>query len=290
MNREIADALGPLGGPISRRDHPDLVRQVDYALKLGTLRRLLPGVYAHADAVANWLVRAQAVNLWDPNAVVMGTGAAALTFWHDRFRGSESTWPISVANARMYGAYPGFTCLRRTIPCDMVVTRSRVRITRPTLTALDLAIETSGNSIDDALRARQVTIGGMQEALRATSGHHGNADKHVLLLDSRSEPWSSGERLVHRELRAAGIRNWKANVPIMCDGQLFFQDIAFEDCPLVLEIDGRVHMQPQVFELDRRRGNLLLLAGKYVLHFTMPMVRDGLLVPTVRQTRAMLGV
>lgn len=157
---------------------------------------------------------------------------------------------------------------------ELTTTRPGIRISSPSLTAIDLAPASRGYSIDDALRTRTATIAGMYSALGLTAWRKGNTARRRLLLDSRSEPWSSRERLAHRLLRGAGITRWRANVPIICDGNLFFQDIAMDDCPLVIEIDGKQHLDPAAADYDRWRGNLLLLAGKQVLRFTAERLDD----------------
>jgi very-short-patch-repair endonuclease len=50
--------------------------------------------------------------------------------------------------------------------------------------------------------------------------------------------------------------------------------MAFRNKPVVVEIDGRIHLTPGVFESDRLRGNDLVLAGKPTLHFTYRMLKD----------------
>jgi very-short-patch-repair endonuclease len=147
-------------------------------------------------------------------------------------------------------------------------------VASPALTALDLVSRYGGDPIDRALRSRMTTLAGMQRAIDITPGRRGNSDRRQMLLDSRGEPWSEGERLAHRHLRAAGLTRWHANVPILCESTTYFQDIAMDDCPVVVEVDGKIHMRPDLFESDRRRGNYLLLAGKQVLHFTWRMVND----------------
>jgi hypothetical protein len=46
------------------------------------------------------------------------------------------------------------------------------------------------------------------------------------------------------------------------------------------------HASPEAFDRDRRRGNLLMLAGKDVLRFTTAMLDEGLFIPTIRSALA----
>lgn len=285
MHRALTELIEINLGLVSRREDIQLKDQIDYALRKGELVRILPSVYAHRDLADDWYTRVRAVGLWQPDAVIDGPAAGALTFWPD-------TEPsvIGVAGTRATCQIPGFSFSARVIPPDLITTRDRVRITHPNLTVLDLIDTHGGDAIDDALRLRMTTVQGMRDALALTRYRRGNGQRHQLVLDSRANPWSSGERRAHVELRAAGIHQWVANKEVWIDGQQFFLDIAFEDCPLVAEIDGKVHMRRDRFDSDRRRGNLLLLAGWDVLRFTSSMLDDGLLIPTVRRARARYGL
>jgi len=103
----------------------------------------------------------------------------------------------------------------------------------------------------------------------------GNRERLKLLIDSRSERWSTAERLGHRLLRAGRIKGWETNLPVRVNGQLFYIDIAFKQQKLAIEIDGRLHeTDNDLFESDRWRQNALVAAGWRVLRFTMAMLRD----------------
>ncbi len=113
-----------------------------------------------------------------------------------------------------------------------------------------------------------------------------------LLLDSRDEPWSAAERRLHQLLRAAGILGWKANQPVLVEGANYYPDARFFGrTRLLIEIDGReFHSEPDVFESDRWRQNLLILDGWCILRFTRQMLveRPDEVVATIRRAMAML--
>lgn len=285
MHKALIELLEINLGLVSRRIDSQFKGPIDYAVRAGELVRILPSVYAHRDLAADWYARVRAVGLWQPDAVITGPAAAALTFWPD-----AEPPTIHVAGARVRRTVPGFRFSTRVIPPELVATRDRVRITHPNLTVLDLIDTCGGDAIDDALRARMVTVQGMREALVLTAYRAGNRQRYQFVLDSRSEPWSSGERVAHRQLRAAGLHHWVANKEVRIDGLQFFLDIAFEDCPLGAEIDGKVHLRRDRFDSDRRRSNLLFLSGWDVLHFTNSMLDRGLLVPTIRRARTRYGL
>lgn len=267
MNRAVSELLDQTGGIATRRKHPELANELDSVRRTGELESALPGVYVHRDLASDWRVLARAVREWDAQAMVAGDAAAALSFWPEL-----KPQTVEVVGRRTQFRSSKISVSRRIVPPDLVVERNGVRMTAPALTAMDLVPRYGGDSIDRALRSRMATLDGMREALNATPGRVGNADRRLMLLDSRDEPWSGGEREAHRLLRAGGITGWHTNVPIMCDGHKFYLDIAMDDCPVVIEIDGRIHLREDIFESDRVRGNCLLLAGKQVLHYTWLML------------------
>lgn len=284
MHPAITELLQYSDGVIGRRDYPELVTRLDYAVQCGDLVVLLPSVYATPAAARRWRVRARAVTLWDERAVVTDEAAAAMTFWPDLI-----PEVIAVAGRRSQATRPGYRFSRRGLPEPCVLQLAGARIASPALTALDLVPRYGGDVIDRALRSRMTTLEQMHRAFDLTPNRAGNNDRRLMLLDSRGEPWSAAERLAHRLLRGAGITRWHANVPIVCDGRKYFQDIVMDDCPVVLEIDGKeFHLTEGAFESDRRRGNDLLLAGRHVLHFTWRMLTEepGWVIDTVGRARA----
>lgn len=269
MHHAIAELLQQSEGVIARRAYPELATRLDYAVRCGELVGVLPGVYALPEATRNWRAMVHAVSIWDDRAVIVGEAAAALTFWPEL-----TPRRIEVASRRAYFQRPEFSFSQRAIPAAFVSQRAGLKIAHPALTAMDLVPRYGGDGIDRVLRSRMAKLSTIRDALELTSGRRHNPGRRQLLLDSRAEPWSEAERLAHCHLRDAGITRWHANVRIVCDGNVFYQDIAMDDCPVVIEIDGQIHLRADHFESDRRRGNYLLLAGKRVLHFTWHMLTE----------------
>lgn len=236
---------------------------VSRASAAGGLVQVLPGVHLRADVAGIPAWRAAAVSAWRPDAVLFGQIAGHLTFWRELMPRT-----IEVAQHTTLRR-PGFTFQRRSIPADLVGSRGQTLLTIPALTALDLAVPTDGEAIDNVLRAKMARIQDLEAALAMMPGRPGNRDRRRLLLDSRAEPWSVAERLAHKILHAAGITGWRANGPIVLDGNRYFLDIAFWPIRLVIEIDGRqFHIGPDVFETDRLRQNSLVLRHWTVLRYT----------------------
>jgi very-short-patch-repair endonuclease len=257
-------------GVISRRDHPKLIGAIDRQVRNGTLRPVLPGVYAGPRMCNSVRTRILAVMRWDPDAILVGRAAAWASFWPE-LRVANVT--CSLRHQRR--PQQGYEFTRRRIPPELVVSRAGLRLTSPALTALDLCATVGGEAIDQALRTRATTLAHLQRAMELTAARVGNPTRRQLLLDSRAEPWSEAERSIHRLMRAAGITGWEANKPVVLHDLTFYVDIIFRKLKLVIEIDGRLyHTGAEVFETDRRRQNLLVLDGWCVLRFTWTMIEE----------------
>jgi very-short-patch-repair endonuclease len=257
-------------GVVVRRDHPKLIGAIDWLVRNGDLCPVLPGVYAEQGVCDSIQTRILALMHWDPDAVLLGSAAAWVSFWPEI---RVSSIMSSLKHHRR--PQPGYEFTRQLIPAELVVTRSGIRYTSPALTALDLCGAMGGDAIDQALRARSTTLGQLYRALELTGGRKGNRTKRQLLLDSRAEPWSEAERSFHRLLRNAGITGWRANRPMVLDDFRFYVDVIFRKLKLVIEIDGQLsHTGAEVFETDRWRQNLLVLNGWFVLRFTWAMIEE----------------
>ena len=257
-------------GVIARRDHPKLIGAIDRQVRNGTLRPVLPGVYAAPETCESVQTRILALMRWDPDAILIGPAAAWTSFWPE-------IRMVNVTCSLRHQRRPqhGYEFTRRQIPAELVVDRAGLRLTSPALTALDLCATVGGEAIDQALRTRATTLAHLQRAMELTTARVGNPTRRQLLLDSRSEPWSEAERSLHRLLRAAGITGWQANRAVLLGDLTFYVDVIFRKRKLAIEIDGRLyHNGAEVFETDRWRQNLLVLDGWCVLRFTWTMINE----------------
>ena len=258
------------GTVVRRSDFPELAGQLDRLLRNGTVRAVLPGIYAPAELVELPETRMRAVALRHPDAVLTGAAAARGTHWPEV--------PIDAVDAAVPGgARPqaGFRFTRRRVPPELIMERQGLRMTVPAMTALDLASSACADAIDVALRTRAATLAGLHDALRLTPARDGNVERAALLLDSRDEPWSAAERRAYQHLRAAGITGWKANFPVVLLDRRYFIDIAFRSAHLAIEIDGRLHQTDEaLFHSDRWRQNALMFAGWRVLRFSWRMLDE----------------
>jgi very-short-patch-repair endonuclease len=273
-------------GVIARREHPHLVGAIEWLVRRGGLRCVLPGVYARPEACDLVGTRVRALMRWDLDAILVGAAAAWVSFWPEI---RVTTVTCSLKHNRR--PQPGYQFTRRVVPEELAVNRSGLRYTTPALTALDLCATVGGDAIDQALRSRATTLVQLERAMELTAARVGNRVRRGLLLDSRAEPWSQAERLFHRLLRDAGITGWQANRPVVLNDSTFYVDIVFRKLRLVIEIDGRLyHTGAEVFETDRWRQNLLVLNGWFVLRFTWAMIeeRPDEVITMVREAIEML--
>jgi hypothetical protein len=183
MHQALVEALRASSGVISRREHPDLNHVIDVAARRGEITRVLPSVYVATSMTRDWRAHARAATMWNRDCAIVGEAAAALTFWRGR-----TPRVVAVAGAQARFHHPGFAFTRRVVPPELVAVHAGLRVAVPNLTAIDLAPQSHGNSIDDALRARMATIHGMHAALRLATWRKGNTARRRFLLDSRSEP------------------------------------------------------------------------------------------------------
>lgn len=188
------------GGVLLRSELPGLSEALSRAVRRGRLAAVLPGTCVDARVASDQLVRIAAVARRYPDAVLCDETAARLTFWPQIPAGK-----VQVAGVQVRTEVGGYQFHRRAVAEEWVSTRSRIRMTAPAMTAMDLAAATEGESIDRVLRSRTATLSDLRAALCATPGRIGNVRRRQVLLDSRDEPWSTAERLAHRILRCAGI-------------------------------------------------------------------------------------
>lgn len=86
---------------------------------------------------------------------------------------------------------------------------------------------------------------------------------------------SLAERRVHTILRQAGIEGWIANLSVTIRGRRIVIDVAFPECKLAIEVDGRAYHGDSRFEADRWRHNLLESDGWRVLHITWRQITES---------------
>ncbi len=267
----------PLPRIFARKDHPTSIGHIDHLLHKGHLRRILPGVYTWSGVEDSFATRAEAVWLWDPNAIFLGHAAAKLTWWPQcRIE------TILVTGTRARCPQPWLRVTTKAIPEHLVIDVGRARAANPALSVLEMTSTGDGNAICEALRRGVSTLAQVNGALEQMKYSNGNAMRRVLLHESRDAPWSPLEREAHTLLRAARISGWHTNYPVSTNVGRCFVDVALVVERIAIELDGwEHHSQRGAFDSDRLRWNALTVARWEVLHFTHRTLDQ--LVPTVEQ-------
>lgn len=247
------------------RDLPHLRGSLREACAAGRLMVVLPGIYARTEVADRLDVLAVAAMASVPHGVIVGTAALALAL-----PAEVSASVLDVASRSGHVDGPRIRFSRRTYPDRWVVEQSGVRLAHPAMAAIDQAAGDDGTAIDLVLRRRLATLAQLRTALVDLPGRAGNRRRAEVILDSRDEPWSRGERLLHRLLRSAGFTGWQTNHRIdVGQGRTYFADVAFPSARWLIEVDGwAAHGTRSAFTEDRRRQNLLELAGWRCLRFT----------------------
>ncbi|MDQ6657292.1 MAG: endonuclease domain-containing protein [Actinomycetota bacterium] len=271
MGVSAQDLLMAGRGAVRTSSDSSRCRRLNHLASIGALTRVLPGVFVAPAAAHEPAVLARAALLSCPAGIVSGRAAAALTFWPEL---AVSTIQI----ATRFGRDPiaPFEFPARINPADLITDVDGIRLTHPALTALDLCTGSLGPAaIDRALQVRAVTVPDLLTALELTPHRRRNDRRRALLREVKSEGCSPLERRAHRVLRRAGITDWVANRRYRACGQDVRPDIRFRRVKMIIEFDGfAYHSSREAFDQDRKRGNLLPLAGFTVLRYTDATLDD----------------
>lgn len=244
-----------------RRDlSPTLLWMAEYALKLGELRQVLPGVYcAGGTEPIDWLVIVRAVCAYLDDAVITGDAAAALSFMQRR-----PVPRVEAVHRNPIRATGPVKWRRGWIPPEWIYTAGPIRITHPAWTAVDICGSGDSGILDNALRAG-VGLDNLWRAFADMPRHRGNKVRRQLLIDSRDAPWSAAERLCHQILRDGGIVGWRTNHRI---GD-YYADITWVRERVIVEVDGfAVHGRSAQFQADRLRDQVLTAQGWTIIRVT----------------------
>lgn len=269
----------PFPAVFARKDHLPELGHVNHLRRTGRLRTLLPGVYCWAGIEDSFELRAEAVTLWDPSAVFLGSAAARLSWWptHPQER-------ILVSGSRARTPRPWLHVSAKKVPVDHVVRFNMIQLADPALAVLEMLSSGDGNAICEALRRGATTMAHLHNALKHMLWADGNVVRRQLLRAARDEPWSALEMDAHQMLRAARIRGWSTNHLVRTKAGKLYVDVAFVEQRIAVELDGwEYHGTRAAFHADRERWNSLALEGWQVLHFTHHTLST--LVPTL--TRAL---
>ncbi|MDO5500263.1 MAG: hypothetical protein Q4F67_11370 [Propionibacteriaceae bacterium] len=248
---DVYELLNNQGGVISHECPWELNSLLRRMAAAGELTSILPGIFAASSRADDLAIRMRAAKLRDPDVVFTGLTAAHL-LWGVVHRG-----PVC-ATGRTWSDRPGFRFTEASVDPDWVTDTGEFRCMSAPLAAVDLIPERGGEFVDHLLRVSKdrgsQVLQRMWDAVAAHPNRPGNAQRRRVLRDSRDRPWSAAERTVHSQLRAAGIKGWRANYCIETSaGRVYFLDVVLPADRLVLEVDG--------YEYHSSRGGLRTGSG-----------------------------
>jgi very-short-patch-repair endonuclease len=241
--------------------------QVRHRVRTGRLIVLYRGVYAvghrRLTLEGRWLA---AVKACGPGAVLSHRDAAALWDFLPATRAAIHVTVPPTGRAKR----PGLVLHRCPIEADSVTVRSRIPVTTPTRTLVDLAATATRAQLIRAVEAaqhhRRLDLPSMRSAAAGRPGA-----KELLAITAHEIPHTRSEleAAVLSVLDAAGIDRPHMNVTI--HGHEV--DAYWPDRKLAVELDSRRHhLTPRAFEQDRRRDGDLHRHGIATLRFTYAQV------------------
>jgi hypothetical protein len=258
--------LGGLGFTADGRHH---------LVESGRLFPVRRGVYRLCGSVPTW--RSEAL------AAVMAAGAGAVlshrtaaTLWglldHRR-----ETGPFEITVGR-HARLSGVVAHRHRLRADEVTSRYGIPVTVPARTLVDLAesigVEELGQLVDEALRGRVVTLGGLRNQMASNVGRGRRRQKEMrAVLRERGGGYDPGdsawERRMDRLWDEWGLPPAARQHRIVVNGHLYVVDRAIVDLAVAVEWNGyEYHGLRTRFDRDSTRRAELTAAGWAVLDFT----------------------
>ena len=244
-------------------------------LRRGEWRRTLPGVFRVVQVPISTTGRVYAASLWaGPGAVV--TGAAAAWWWEltDQEPGPVE---VCVPRHRQLRSQPGVVVVRRALPREDQATRRRVRVAGLAFAALfgAASMGPSGRAVLDRALLRGLSLAEVTATMNRNQGIWGMAVARPFVASAADRSAAESERIFARLMRGAEIGGWVVNRPERLGGRSVTPDFRLPGARLVVEIDGwAFHTDPDRFEHDRARQNLLVGAGYRVLRFTWTQLTE----------------
>jgi very-short-patch-repair endonuclease len=242
----------------------------------GTVSRVAPGVYRVVGTPRTWEGRALAAVLaTGPGALVSHGSAAHL--WGLRGFPPPGRIDVTVPRHARPRRRPGVT-VHETAALDLADPRRRrgVPVTGPARTVLDVAAMTDElvvlRALDEMRRLGHASWGELWEALlaHARPGRRGIglARQALRTRDGRRVPDTEFARLFLRLIEARGLPQPESEVRVTVGGRRYRLDCAYVRQRIAIELDGRDHLRPEVYDGDRVRDNQLELDRWLVLRYT----------------------
>lgn len=233
-------------------------------------RRLFQDVYVHRAVPPSHELRAEAVTLLLPGAVVTGRSAAVL--WGVPSAGADDDVEVTLAPASHMVRVAGIVARRAELPESHMTTRHGIPVTTPGATALRLASvlphDAAVATVDQLIATGVVELASIRTLASAAHGP-GSARARAVCMDADGLAESPQETrvrlLIHRSSLPAPVAQYR----VEHEGRFVARvDFAWPELKIALEYDGRWHGDPRQFPKDRQRLNRLQAAGWRVIFVT----------------------
>ena len=155
--------------------------------------------------------------------------------------------------------------------------RNGIPVTAPARTLIDWAATASDDEFEQAVseaRVQRLVRDGEIEAALARAGNRSGVARTRAVLraeDDSGYTRSRAERLIRALLKAARLPAPRVNVPVAG----YSVDFLWPEHKLIVEVDGfQFHGHRAAFERDRRKDQVLTMAGYRVIRITWRQLRD----------------
>lgn len=258
--------------------HHGIVRTAQYrslrsdwwrGVRGGSLVQPLPGIVMAKGLESDPRAWIRATALWNPNAVISGAAAAALTF--------DPEAQLAAIDVHVRGDLKdrGPIRFRRdTIDPDLLDWVDGIRVTGPVATAITAGVVGDYGPGTAALRMTAMTPSMVSEHA-ATWSQRNVVRARAVALALSGNPWSPAEVEAHELFRAAGVRGWEGNREVQVSGCVLVPDIGLRRARIAFEVNSfQFHSSRTAMERDAARLNQFQSIGwdSYVL--TPGQIRD----------------
>lgn len=229
----------------------------------------LPGIAMDAGLVEDPRAWIRAVSLWNPNAVVAGAAAAAITFDEET---PLTTVPVYVKD-RVADRGP-LRFIAGDLDPELLQYEGGIRVTNPAATAVTAGLAGQFGPGTAALRKHRTSPGKIAEAAEAFPLRSRPRARGVA-LDLSGNPWSPAEVDCHRLFRKAGITGWVGNVEVWLSGARYVPDVSLRGARIAFEVDSfQHHGSREAMEQDSGRRNQFLSHGWRSYTLLPSQIRD----------------
>ncbi|QNK81395.1 DUF559 domain-containing protein [Nakamurella sp. PAMC28650] len=228
-----------------------------------------PEVYRSTEHELSTSVWVRAASLWAGSGSSVSGHTAA--WWWGLTDQPPGLIEVTVPRAGHRRSRPQARVVRRNLPPNDRAVHRGVHVTGLALSALDgaVALGPAGAAMLDRALQRRLQLADLEAAHQRNLGANGSPAAGRLLHAAADGAAAISERLLLRLLRRSGLSGWKVNARVSIGGHVIRPDIAFLDEGVAVEVDGWAwHHEPDRFQRDRVRQNLLVGAGWIVLRFT----------------------